>query len=39
VATGYFPPHLEFDFQELATVVSVLNEQRKEINNANKRKR
>jgi hypothetical protein len=29
----------EFDFKELATVVSVLNEQRKEMNNANKRKR
>jgi hypothetical protein len=29
VATGYFPPHLEFDFKELATTVAVINEQRK----------
>lgn len=30
VATGWFPGHIEFDFDDLSTVVEVLNEQSKQ---------
>jgi len=30
VATGWFPPQIEFDFDDLSTVVEVLNEQAKQ---------
>ena len=30
VATGYFPPHIEFDTRDLLTVISVMNERGRE---------
>jgi hypothetical protein len=37
VVTGYWPQQLEFDSQDLATVIDVLKEQAKEAKRASKR--
>jgi hypothetical protein len=38
IETGYWPPQIPFDMEELATVVSVINQQRKEERNRGRKR-